>query len=120
VDSDQQVVNKELLLSVRRDGEETSRQYHPGGNTGANLKSTSHRCYLWEVVFEWELTEETIYLPLNCLQGGWRGDRSSSRATASHVLPWLLRSIAVSYKTVKAIAVSYKTVNATYKTVKAI
>ena len=42
----------------------------PGGNPGANLKSISHRCDLREVAFEWELTEETIYLPLGCLQAG--------------------------------------------------
>ena len=45
---------------------------HPGGNPGANLKSISHRCFLLEVAFEWELTKETIYLPLGCLQGGAR------------------------------------------------
>ena len=39
-------------------------------NPGANLKSISHRCYIREVAFEWELTKETIYLPLDCLQGG--------------------------------------------------
>ena len=43
---------------------------HPGGNTGANLKSTSHKCYLLEVAFQWELTKKNIYLPLGCLQGG--------------------------------------------------
>ena len=43
---------------------------HPAGNLGANLKSISHRCYLREVAFEWELTKETIKLPLGCLQGG--------------------------------------------------
>ena len=43
---------------------------HPGGNLGANLKSISHRCYLFEVAFVWELTKETIHLPLGCLQGG--------------------------------------------------
>ena len=37
---------------------------------GANLKSISHRCYLFEVAFVWELTKETIVLPLGCLQGG--------------------------------------------------
>ena len=42
---------------------------HPGGNPGANLESISHRCYLREVAFEWDLTKETIYLPLGCLQG---------------------------------------------------
>jgi len=44
--------------------------HHPGGNSGANLKSISHRCYLFEVAFVWELTKETIGLPLGCLQGG--------------------------------------------------
>ena len=39
---------------------------YPGGNPGANIKKISHR----EVAFEWELTKETIYLPLGCLQGG--------------------------------------------------
>ena len=42
----------------------------PVGNTGANLKTISHRCCLREVAFEWEFTEETIYLRLGCLQGG--------------------------------------------------
>ena len=44
---------------------------YPGGNPGANLKSISHRCCLREVAFEWELTKETIDLPLSCLQGGY-------------------------------------------------
>ena len=43
---------------------------HPGGNPGANLKSISHKCHLFEVAFVWELTKETIHLPLGCLQGG--------------------------------------------------
>jgi len=43
---------------------------HPGGNPGANLKSISHRCHLFEVAFVWEFTKETIVLPLVCLQGG--------------------------------------------------
>ena len=47
-------------------------QTHPGGNSGANFKSISHRCYLREVAFEWELTKEIIYLPLDYLQGGKR------------------------------------------------
>jgi len=43
------------------------------GNPGATLKSISHRCYLFEVAFVWELTKETIVLPMGCLQGGiWR------------------------------------------------
>ena len=44
--------------------------HHPGGNPGANLMYISHRCYLREVAFEWELTNETFNLPLACLQGG--------------------------------------------------
>ena len=43
---------------------------HPGVELRANLKSISHRCYLFEVAFVWELTKETIDLPLGCLQGG--------------------------------------------------
>jgi len=45
-------------------------QNHPGGNPGANLKSISHRCHPILVAFVWELTKETIHLPLGCLQGG--------------------------------------------------
>jgi len=44
--------------------------YHPGVKLRANLKSISHRCHLFEVAFVWELTKETIHLPLGCLQGG--------------------------------------------------
>jgi len=47
-----------------------SLQVHPGGNSGANLKLISHRCHPILVAFLWELTQETIYLPLGCLQGG--------------------------------------------------
>jgi len=43
---------------------------HPGGNPEANLKSISHRCHPILVACVWELTEETIHLPLGCLQGG--------------------------------------------------
>ena len=32
--------------------------------------SISHRCHLFEVAFVWELTKETMHLPLGCLQGG--------------------------------------------------
>ena len=44
--------------------------HRPGGNPRANLESISRRCYLREAAFEWELTKETICLPLGCLQGG--------------------------------------------------
>ena len=37
---------------------------HPGGNPGANQKSISHRCHPILVAFVWELTKETIDLPL--------------------------------------------------------
>jgi len=37
--------------------------HHPG----ANLKSISHRCHPILVAFAWELTKETINLPLSCL-----------------------------------------------------
>ena len=50
---------------------------HPGGNPGANLKSISHRCFLREVSYQWVLTEETICLPLSCLQGGTPEKRGS-------------------------------------------
>ena len=52
-----------------------SNPIHPGSNPGANLKSISHRCYSFEVAFVWELTEETIDLPLGCLHGGVCSER---------------------------------------------
>ena len=42
---------------------------NPVGNPGANLKSISHRCHPILVAFVWEITKETIKLPLGCLQG---------------------------------------------------
>jgi len=57
---------------------------HPGGNPGANRKSLSHGCYLREVAFEWELTNETIYLPLGCLQHGADGpNRAQDRRVSA-------------------------------------
>jgi len=53
---------------------------HPGVEFRANLKSISHRCYLFEVAFVWELTKETIVLPLGCLQGGVR-----CRTNSAHI-----------------------------------
>ena len=41
----------------------------PGVELRAKLKSISHRCHLFEVAFVWELTKETIHLPLD-YQGG--------------------------------------------------
>ena len=63
-------------LAASRDARPGSAEFtfileiHPGGNPGANLDSISHRYYLREVAFEWELTKDVIYLPLVCLQGG--------------------------------------------------
>ena len=42
---------------------------HPEGNPGANRKSISHICHPILVAFVWELTQDTIYVPLGCLQG---------------------------------------------------
>ena len=50
----------------------SSAEGHPGGNPGANLKSMSHRCHPILVALVWELTKETIVLPLGCRQGGLR------------------------------------------------
>jgi len=44
--------------------------HHPGVDLRANLKSISHRCHLFERACVWELTKETIHLPMGCLQGG--------------------------------------------------
>ena len=52
-------------------GGHLSGEPHPGVELRANLKSISHRCHLFEVAFVWELTKETIHLPLGCLQGGF-------------------------------------------------
>ena len=46
------------------------RLIHPEGNPGADFKSISHRCNLFEVTFVREMTKETSVLPLGCLQGG--------------------------------------------------
>ena len=62
---------------------------HPGIELRENLKSISHRCHLFEVAFVWELTKETINLPLSCLQGGEvtrdEGDEVEGRARGSPV-----------------------------------
>jgi hypothetical protein len=52
------------------EGSQVRSPNHPGGNPRENLKSISRRSYFREVALEWELTKETIYLPLGCLQGG--------------------------------------------------
>ena len=42
----------------------------PGVELRANRKSISHRCHPILVVFLWEMTKETIDLPLGCLSDG--------------------------------------------------
>ena len=42
----------------------------PGVDLRANLKSISYKYHLFEVAFVWELTKESIHLPVGCLQGG--------------------------------------------------
>jgi len=58
---------------------------YPGVELRANLKSISNRCPISEVAFVWELTKETIHLPLGCLQGGHRNRCSWRKAT--HTTP---------------------------------
>ena len=60
----------------------------------ANLKSIFHRCYFREVAFERELNEETIYLPLGCLQGGVQSSRE--RAPQADVSEHLAGSVRMS------------------------
>ena len=45
----------------------------------ANLKSISHRCYLFDIAFVWELTKETVHLPLGSLQGGFGKTQASHK-----------------------------------------
>ena len=65
---------------------------HPGGNPGTNLKPISHRCHPILVAFVWELTQETVNLPLGCLQGGrGRGPALLRHERAGAVLVWWAR-----------------------------
>ena len=53
----------------------TSWSRPPGVELRAHLKSISNSCHFFEVLFVWELTQETVHLPLGCLQGGsWKSD----------------------------------------------
>ena len=51
----------------------------------ANLKSISHTCHPVLLAFLWELTEETIDLPLGCLPGV-KHETSQPCALASSML----------------------------------
>ena len=66
---------------------------HPGVELRANLKSISHRCHLFEVTFVWELTKETIDLPLGCLQGGLAFLTKSVRRLAQRFVRISIRMI---------------------------
>ena len=57
---------------------------YPGVELRANLKSIPHICHLFDMAFEWELTEEIIHLPLGCFQGG---SSRSSRARVPRLRP---------------------------------
>ena len=85
---------------------------HPGGNPGGNLKSISQKCYLREVAFEWELTKETIHLPLGCLQGGVSSKRSGATrsATISHT-KCFLKSFCRSQLPCKSVSLFFISVN---------
>jgi len=63
---------KSVMLTLEDISYFANQVHHPRGNPEANLKSISHRCHPILVAFVWELTKETIYLPLGCLQGGLR------------------------------------------------
>ena len=63
------ILNMTRRASRSRAARSCSRTFrHPVVELRANRKSISHRCHLFEVAFVWELTEETIHLPLGCLQ----------------------------------------------------
>jgi len=66
-------------FELRRGCSEMAGRLHPGVELRANLKSISHRCHLEEVAFVWELTKETIHLPLGRLQGGFRNGGATWR-----------------------------------------
>ena len=55
------------------------RHVYPAGNPGANTKSISYGCHRIMVAFVLELAEETIYLPLGCLQGDYTHTRARLR-----------------------------------------
>ena len=55
------------------------------GKPGPNLKSIIHRCYLQEVAFGRKLIKETIFLPLDCLQGGHSQQAGDAREVVVHV-----------------------------------
>ena len=65
-------ISKDLVQYLLAHRHEVLRRLllRPGVELRANFKSISRRCHFFEVVLVQELTEETIHLPLDCLQGG--------------------------------------------------
>jgi len=59
---------------------------HPEVELRANPESNSYRCHLFEVASVWELTKETIYLSLGCLQGGTSVENGEQGALRSEVV----------------------------------
>ena len=64
------VSRKQERVSLKQRSVSSKHTSHPRGNQWAHLNAIFHRCYLREVIFEWKLTIETIYLPMGGLQGG--------------------------------------------------
>ena len=64
-------VNRRDIVRYSRFDQDQVPLFHPGVEFRANLKSISHRCHLFKVAFVWKLTQETIHLPLGCLQCGF-------------------------------------------------
>ena len=62
-------VGQALVVCLPSQGSRSAKRNHPGSNPGGYLNSISHRCHPILMAFVYELTEETINLPLSCLQG---------------------------------------------------
>ena len=81
------VLDTSNLDAVRQALDRSLPSRHPGGNPGANRKSITLRCYLFKVAFVWELTKETIVLPMGCLQGGPTSSGPAASYSGSDVIP---------------------------------
>ena len=83
----------EVLLALRKlrlPGRQLADHLHrgegvsrPGVELGTNLQSICHRCQPIRVACVWELTKETIHLPLGCLQDGLESRDFGSRVSCS-------------------------------------
>jgi len=59
---------------------------HPGVELRANLESIFRRRFLFEEAFVWQLTKETIHLPLGCLQGGFPARREHKKIKSVYLI----------------------------------